>query len=175
MHAALPTESLLPRHRSHPHRATTLALHAPEGLVLDASCGHRRATREGALSTDAALRFINSETAFEPRAINALLRQLQSQEARSRLEWFAKVRACRRRPRRDPMSTPLARLFSEVSEYHQLRRTALIARLRAQLGARSLYVVDAFSAFDQDGDGDISATELASGIAWLGLQVATIL
>ena len=73
------------------------------------------------------------------------------------------------------MSTPLARLFSEVSEYHQLRRTALIARLRAQLGARSLYVVDAFSAFDQDGDGDISATELASGIAWLGLQVATIL
>ncbi len=168
---ASPGEPLLPRHRSHPHRAASISLLAPEGLTLDSSFGHRSAPRENTLSTDSALRFINSDTAFEPRAINALLRQLQYHDAKVRLDWFLKVRSCRRRPRRDPAVTPLARIFSEVSEYHQLRRAALIARIRHQLYVRNLYVVDAFTRFDDDQNGTLSATELASAIAWLELQV----
>ena len=39
------------------------------------------------------------------------------------------------------------------------------------IGERGLYVADAFRAFDADGDGMLSCTELTSGFMWLGLRV----
>ena len=80
------------------------------------------------------------------------------------------VRSCRRRPRRPPLVSPLAPLFTEVSQYHHLARAALIERVRTLLARKGLYAVDGFSLFDSDGDGVLSCAELAAGLSWLGLR-----
>jgi len=81
------------------------------------------------------------------------------------------VRGSRRRPRRDVEATPLARLFLEASAYHELKRKALLARLRTLITSRGLYLVDAFRYFDTDGDGVLGVPELAAAFVWLGLEV----
>ena len=68
------------------------------------------------------------------------------------------MRGCRRRPQRLVEQTPLARLFTTSSEYHQLQREALIARVRALANQRGLYVIDAFRVFDQDQDGVLNCS-----------------
>ena len=94
---------------------TALALRvASDNALSDASHAYSTPPDDHAQSSGACLRFVNSETDFEPRAINALLRQLQSQPAAARLAWWSRVRACRRRPRRAVQGTSLARLFTEV-------------------------------------------------------------
>jgi len=84
------------------------------------------------------------------------------------------VRGHRRRSRRDWRTTALAPLFTLASEFHDLQRKALVARVRALIEAKGLYSADAFNVFDADRTGTISCSELAGALAWLGLQLPPV-
>ena len=84
------------------------------------------------------------------------------------------MRGHRRRSRRDWRTTALAPLFTLASEFHDLQRKALVARVRALIEAKGLYSADAFNVFDADRTGTISCSELAGALAWLGLQLPPV-
>ena len=84
------------------------------------------------------------------------------------------MRGHRRRSRRDWRTTALAPLFTLASEFHDLQRKALVARVRALIEAKGLYSADAFNVFDADRTGTISCSELAGALAWLGLQLLPV-
>ena len=85
--------------------------------------------------------------------------------------WWLRARDCRRRPRRDWQLTPLAPLFTLASQYHALKKRALVARVRSLVEYKGLYAADAFHVFDADSSGTLSSSELASAFEWLGLAL----
>ena len=141
------------------------------GSLLDASHGYEAAPPPQTLAAEAALRFVNSEVDFAPPPLNALLRALHDEPPELRAAWWLRVRGRRRRSRRDWRTTALAPLFTLASEFHDLQRKALVARVRALIEAKGLYSADAFNVFDADRTGTISCSELAGALAWLGLQL----
>ena len=81
------------------------------------------------------------------------------------------MRDCRRRSRNAWDRTPLATLFTTSDQYAFLHARAIKYRVRALIKKRGLFVLDAFRAFDSSGSGQLSCTELYSGVLWLGLPL----
>ena len=102
------------------HGAVALALRAVGGGVLDASAGFEEAGRYQSIAAEQCLRFIDSEHDFTPSHVSALLRALQTTPRERRSQFWAEVRACRRRVAVHAEATPLARLFSTPDEFHLL-------------------------------------------------------
>ena len=64
--------------------------------------------------------------------------------------------------------------FTLASEFHDLQRKALVARVRALIEAKGLYSADAFNVFDADRTGTISCSELAGALAAGVVAVARV-
>ena len=155
-----------------PGSNATLALRCDRGGVptlLDASDAFAPAAAAQARNAAAALRFVDSHADFEKASLNALLRSLQPRPCEERAAWWLKVRSCRRRPRREWQQSTIAQVFSVASQFDELKRTALIARTRALIRKKRLYIDDAFRVFDADQSGYLSCSELFSAFQWLGL------
>ena len=62
-----------------------------EGLILDQTANYSPPLKSHDVSVTAAMRFVNSESDFEPAAVGALLRQLQGKACEERQRWWIKV------------------------------------------------------------------------------------
>jgi len=83
------------------------------------------------------------------------------------------VRSCKRR-NQAPVGragTSIGRVFSVNDEYNLLEERAVVSSVRSRITNKGLYLLDAFRGFDVDCNGALDATELYSGLKWLGLDV----
>jgi hypothetical protein len=139
-------------------------------LLLDASQGYVSANDYQSTTAQQAFRFLNSDMYFEERELNMILRGLQKNVCELRRDWYLEVRSCRRRSQRDFNKISLVRVFTMKDQYQLLEYRALVVRVRALIIRRGMLCDDAFQAFDDDRDGQLSCSELYGGITWLGLE-----
>jgi len=79
----------------------------------------------------------------------------------------------RRRLDRKWQETPLAHVFTIASEWHELKHRALAGRMLASIRGKSLSRWEAFTVFDADDNGKLSAEELFGALRWLRVPAIT--
>lgn len=148
--------------------------HSGSGVpaLLDASYRYEPARPFQASTARQCFRFLDSDSYYQERELNALLRAVQGNSCVEREAFFLDVRSCRRRQQTSTATTPISKLFTTPDQYHLLQYRATCMRIRELLRARNVFAMDAFRAFDTDRNGLIGCTELYSGLEWLGLHLA---
>ena len=116
-------------------------------------------------------RFFDSETQYETRGLNLLLRAMAPNSCKERQSWFVDVRQCRRRKQVPWEDTPLARVLTTSDEYKLLEHRTTVRRIRALIAARGLGTLDAFRLFDSDHTGRLKCSEVYGALTWLGLDL----
>lgn len=141
------------------------------GLVLAKSPQYKPAPRTMLETAQQCLRFVNCETHFGEDEVCSLIRALQRNPPPSRVSFFEEVRACRRRAQIDWKKTAIAPVLSctDASQVYVVR--SLISAFYRRIFIRGLRLLDAFKAFDHNGDGLLSCSELYGAFKWLGLSV----
>ena len=139
--------------------------------LLDGSYSYKPAFRYQQETTEALLRFIDSDIYYTDPQLNVLLHSLQINAVPARAEWFDEIRSCRRRQQIPWQKTPLQRVFTMADEYQLLVHKARISRISTLITNKNMLMMDAFRAFDSDRDGRLNCSELYAGITWLGLDL----
>ena len=81
------------------------------------------------------------------------------------------MRSCRRRPRRDWRSAPVARIFLIPDEYHLLPASAARLKILQHLERLRMHPRTFFQSFDVDSDGHLTAVELYHGLTHLNVPI----
>ena len=151
-------------------RTTAIGLRTGSYL-LDGSFSYTPAHRYQQETSEALLRFIDSDIFYTDPQMDLLLHSLQINPVLARQEWFDEIRSCRRRQQIPWQKTSLTRLFTMADEYQLLVHKARISRISALITKKNMLMMDAFRAFDADRDGRLNCSELYAGICWLGLDL----
>ena len=117
-------------------------------------------------------RYFNCELFFEEEQVISLIRGLSSVPKANRIEFFETAVRSRRRDRMDWRGTDIEAVFVHSDEHKLMRLQDLATRVRSAVRSRYGSLLEAFSAFDADGDSWLSYRELQSAIQGLGLDVA---
>jgi hypothetical protein len=136
-----------------PNADTTLGLRVGSYL-LDGSHKYVPAYNYQQDSTEACLRFADSDVYYSERRLHLLLRAMQLNTLDARREWFDDVRACKRRQQTPWEKTSVARVLTMHDEFELIEHKALVSRVRTLIRLRGMLMLDAFRAFDQDRDGN---------------------
>jgi Ca2+-binding EF-hand superfamily protein len=141
-----------------------------ERTLLDASTFYEPAISNQDWTSRACYRFLDNAINFTPREISLLLRALQNNSCKNRLDFYLEVRSNRRRKEIDPASTSLQKVFVTEDEHHMLQYQIAKGRVTALLKSRGMYARDAFALFDLDRDSLLSYGELKRGLDRLGMK-----
>lgn len=152
-----------------PDRDTIVALRT-ERTLLDASTYYDSGIPNQDWTSRACFRFLDNAINFTPREISLLLRALQNNSCKNRLDFYLEVRSNRRRKEIDPASTSLQKVFVTEDEHHMLQYQIAKGRVTALLKSRGMYARDAFALFDLDRDSLLSYGELKRGLERLGMN-----
>ena len=136
-------------------------------LDFEASLGFQPATDYQRRTAYQCFRLFDAEVDFSYAEVQVVLRALQSNAMKRRREWYEAVRSCRRRPRRDWRTAPVARIFEFADEYHLLPAAAARHKILTNLGLLRMDPRAFFRQCDSDGDGQLSTAELNGGLAHL--------
>ena len=122
------------------------------GHLFEASANFKPGSDYQDTTAQQCYRFFDSELDYEPRAINVILRALQSNKMQHRERWFKQVRACRRRHQRerDWQAAPVARLFKIADEFQLLQQQATRYKIAAYFRQNKIHPSDFFNNFDID-------------------------
>ena len=112
--------------------------------LLDASYGYEPAKPFQALTARQCFRFVDSDSYYQQRELNALLRAVQNNTCDARETFFLDVRSCRRRQQSNTATTPISRLFTTPDQYHLLQYRASCMRIRELLRLKNVFAMDAF-------------------------------
>ncbi|CAM9183768.1 unnamed protein product [Choristocarpus tenellus] len=154
-----------------PGLPTAVGLRLANGTVFDTSLGYVKPLPYQLGIQEQCFRFLDSETKYQDRELDLLLRGVQDNEKYLREAWFVDVRACRRRQQVPVGRTPVARIFRIPDEFHLLHHRATISAVRKRIKAKGLLVRDAFLAFNSSRSGALSCSEMYGALEWLGLRV----
>jgi hypothetical protein len=116
------------------------------------------------------LRFFNSEMYYTPKEMELLLDALKMSSVADRLLFFEECLRLRRRERHLWGDTPLAKLFTDESEWHLLKAKAALQQFVLALADAvktrkpPLNPVAIFERFDEDSDGRLSFTQLQKAV-----------
>eukprot|EP00917_Polyrhabdina_sp_WS-2016_P024025 GHVP01052046.1.p1 GENE.GHVP01052046.1~~GHVP01052046.1.p1 ORF type:complete len:1824 (-),score=350.62 GHVP01052046.1:2389-7860(-) len=123
-------------------------------------------------------RFFNSEVSVTEGHISLLLRTLKASTCAERKEWFMDVRKCRRRNQQVEVTMlPIGKVLTLPNESSIKFKRILAARLRIKLIKRNLSLADAFHAFDQNREGQLTMRNIYLGFKWLhlGVQISQLI
>ena len=147
-----------------------------DGALLESSSGYVPAELFQASTATQCFRFLDSQMDFEAHEVSLLLRALQGSAPETRVEFFEKVKAVRRRPKGiDWRDTPLARALTTADAFALLASRASSSRVRQALRQRKMRLLDAFRAFDgETQNGRLSYEALYGGLTWLGVELTPV-
>ena len=116
-------------------------------------------------------RFLSSETEYAARDQHLLLRCMRlTPEPKQRQDFFSEVRLCRRRVQSGWEKTAVAAVLTEADEFALFEHRALLAATQRRLAARGLSLRQAFHAFNSSRTGNMTCSELYSGLRWLEIS-----
>ena len=149
---------------------TALALRSLHGLITDKTKNFVEESPGGQIDASMqCLRFFDGQMYFDKDALDSLSRALMAAPLTQRRDFFDRSIMLRRRERTMWSDTPVAKLFTEESQWDELRPAALIEALRTKLISERKNAKTAFAEFDTDGDGFLSKAELRAAFSSLHL------
>eukprot|EP00457_Paulinella_chromatophora_P000019 gb/GEZN01000019.1/.p1 GENE.gb/GEZN01000019.1/~~gb/GEZN01000019.1/.p1 ORF type:complete len:4425 (-),score=920.40 gb/GEZN01000019.1/:221-11590(-) len=141
------------------------------GVIFDASVRWRKGTTGMTRSPPFQLanaynifKYFDSEMHFSEPALNVLVRALNRNTPYQREMFFTSTIGCRRRMARKWQDTPLAKLLSVVDEWSSLKQRAHAVCIREALRTLQVTLWEAFTLFDSDNNGSLSAAELYGAV-----------
>ena len=140
------------------------------GHTLDTTRDFPTASEYQMTCTDQCYRFFDSDTNYQFRHLNMLLRSFSQVELAARAQFFDDARSCKRRHQTAVGGTSLGRFFTMQDGYQMLQYRAIVSAVGSRIYDKGLYLLDAFRGFDVDNDGMLNCSELYSGLRFLGLD-----
>ena len=145
-----------------------------DGALLESSSGYVPAELFQASTATQCFRFLDSQMDFEAHEVSLLLRALQGSAPETRVEFFEKVKAVRRRPKGiDWRDTPLARALTTADAFALLASRASSSRVRQALRQREaeLYGTRRDVCLHRI---RLSYEALYGGLTWLGVELTPV-
>jgi len=149
---------------------TALALRTVHGIITDSTDNFVPEAAGGQIDASMqCLRFFDGQMYYDKDALEVLGRALVAAPLGVRQTFFDRCLMTHRRERTMWSDTPVAKLFTEESQWDDLRPAALIEAIRTKCISERLNSRDAFEKFDLDGDGNLSKSELRAMFSSLHL------